>query len=141
MDFRQVKYFLTVVEHDGINGAAAALSVAQPTVSQALRGLERELGVQLFYRIGRGMVLSAAGRSLVGPSRQLLRDVTAVEDMLTVAPGELARRLDIAAFPALAIGPIVDLIARFRRARHGVRAPRGPARRVGLGRGDPGQAQ
>lgn len=117
MDFRQVKYFLAVVENDGIGGAAAVLSVAQPTVSQALRSLERELGVQLFYRIGRGMVLSAAGRSLVGPSRQLLRDVTAVEDMLTVAPGELAGRLDIAAFPALATGPIVDLMARFRRAR------------------------
>lgn len=116
MDFRQVKYFLAVVENDGVNGAAAALSVAQPTISQALRSLERELGVELFSRIGRGMVLSAAGRSLVGPSRQLLRDVTAVEDMLTAEPGELAGRLDIESFPALATGPIIDLVARFRRA-------------------------
>ena len=68
-----MEYFLAVVENKGINGAAAALGVAQPTVSQALRGLERELGVRLFHRIGRGMVLSAAGRSLVGPSRQVLR--------------------------------------------------------------------
>ncbi|RIJ99169.1 MAG: LysR family transcriptional regulator, partial [Acidobacteria bacterium] len=54
MDFRQVEYFLAVVENNGINGAAAALGVAQPTVSQALRSLERELGVELFHRIGRG---------------------------------------------------------------------------------------
>ncbi|MFC9838549.1 LysR family transcriptional regulator [Rhodococcus sp. NPDC127530] len=120
MELRQVEYFLAVVEHEGINGAAASLGVAQPTISQALRGLERELGVQLFHRIGRGMVLSAAGRSMVGPSRQILRDVTAVEDLLATSDGALAGRLDIMAFPALAIGPLVDLVTEFRRAHPNV---------------------
>ena len=115
MEFRQIEYFLAVVEHDGINGAAAALGVAQPTVSQALRSLERELGVQLFQRIGRGMVLSAAGRSLVGPSRQILRDVAAVEELLAASDEEVVGRLDIMAFPALAMGPVVDLVAEFHR--------------------------
>jgi DNA-binding transcriptional LysR family regulator len=114
MELRQVEYFLAVVEHDGIGGAATALGVAQPTVSQALRALERELGVQLFHRIGRGMVLSAAGRTMVGPARQIVRDVDAVEDLLTTSADELTGRLDILAFPAMASGPIVDLISRFR---------------------------
>jgi len=117
VEFRQVEYFLAVVENDGINGAATALGVAQPTVSQALRTLERELGVHLFHRIGRGMVLTAAGRSLIGPSRQILRDVDAVEELLASAdPGEITGSLDLMVFPALATGPIVDLVARFRRA-------------------------
>ncbi|MFZ2177309.1 MAG: LysR family transcriptional regulator [Rhodococcus sp. (in: high G+C Gram-positive bacteria)] len=116
MEFRQVEYFLAVVENDGINGAAAALGVAQPTVSQALRSLERELGVQLFHRIGRGMVLSSAGRSLVGPSRQILRDVMGVEELLAASDSELVGRLDIMTFPGLAAGIPVDLVARFRRA-------------------------
>jgi DNA-binding transcriptional LysR family regulator len=120
MELRQVEYFLAVVEHEGINGAAASLGVAQPTISQALRGLERELGVQLFHRIGRGMVLSAAGRSMVGPSRQILRDVTAVEDLLATSDGALADRLDIMAFPALAIGPLVGLVTEFRRTHPNV---------------------
>ncbi|MDL9945591.1 LysR family transcriptional regulator [Gordonia sp. ABSL11-1] len=114
MELRQVEYFLAVVEHEGIGGAATALGVAQPTVSQALRALERELGVQLFHRIGRGMVLSAAGRTMVGPARQIVRDVDAVEDLLTTSADELTGRLDILAFPAMASGPIVDLISRFR---------------------------
>ncbi|MGG7100548.1 LysR family transcriptional regulator [Rhodococcus sp. 24CO] len=113
MEFRQMEYFLAVVENKGISGAAAALGVAQPTVSQALRGLERELGVRLFHRIGRGMVLSAAGRSLVGPSRQVLRDVAAAEGQLTATDGAVVGRLDIMAFPALTSGTIVDLIAEF----------------------------
>ncbi|MFD6894709.1 LysR family transcriptional regulator [Rhodococcus sp. NPDC060086] len=116
MEFRQIEYFLAVVENDGINGAAAALGVAQPTVSQALRSLERELGVQLFHRIGRGMVLTAAGRSLIGPSRQILRDVGGVEELLTSSSAEVTGRLDLMVFPALATGPILDLIAQFRRA-------------------------
>lgn len=116
MEFRQVEYFLAVVENDGINGAATALGVAQPTVSQALRTLERELGVQLFHRIGRGMALTAAGRALIGPSRQLLRDIGAVEELLTGTPDEVTGRLDLMVIPALATGPIVDLVARFRRA-------------------------
>lgn len=115
MELRQVEYFLAVVEHQGIRGAATALGVTQPTVSKALRALERELGVQLFHRIGRGMVLSSGGRTMVGPARQIIRDVGAVGDLLSAAEGELTGRLEILAFPAAVSGPIVDLIAEFRR--------------------------
>ncbi|HEY5854028.1 MAG TPA: LysR family transcriptional regulator [Aldersonia sp.] len=128
MELRQVEYFLAVVEHHGIGGAATALGVAQPTVSQALRALERELGVQLFHRIGRGMVLSAAGRTMVGPSRQILRDVGAVEDLLAASEGELAGRLDILAFSATAVGPVTDLVAAFRRRHRSVRVRLGELR-------------
>ncbi|MBD0862157.1 LysR family transcriptional regulator [Gordonia sp. zg691] len=114
MELRQIEYFLAVVENQGIGGAASALGVAQPTVSQALRALERELGVQLFHRIGRGMVMSAAGRTMVGPARQIIRDVGAVDDLLTASEDELTGRLDILAFPATAVGPLVDLVAQFR---------------------------
>jgi DNA-binding transcriptional LysR family regulator len=115
MEFRQVEYFLAVVENDGINGAAAAVGVAQPTVSQALRSLERELGVNLFHRIGRGMVLTAAGKSLIGPSRQILRDVNAVEEILAASTDEVAGSLDLMVFPGVATSSIVRLVAEFRR--------------------------
>jgi DNA-binding transcriptional LysR family regulator len=115
MERRELAYFLSVAEHEGIGGAAAALGVAQPTISQALRGLERELGVALFVRVGRGMVLSAAGRSLVGPARKILRDITAVHDMLGAPEDGLTGHLDIAAFSALA-PEVVPLVAAFRHA-------------------------
>jgi DNA-binding transcriptional LysR family regulator len=115
MEFRQVEYFLAVVENEGINGAAAAVGVAQPTVSQALRSLERELGVNLFHRIGRGMVLTAAGKSLIGPSRQILRDVNAVEELLAASADEVAGSLDLMVFPGVATSSIVGLVAEFRR--------------------------
>lgn len=116
MEFRQVEYFLAVVDNDGIKGAAAAVGVAQPTVSQALRSLERELGVSLFHRIGRGMVLTAAGKSLIGPSRQIVRDMNAVEGVLAASTDEVAGTLDLMVFPALATSSIVTSVADFRRA-------------------------
>lgn len=115
MDLHQIKYFLAVVDHNGINAAATVLDVAQPTISQAIQGLERELGVPLFHRIGRGMVLTSAGHSLVGPARRILRDVVAAEGSLVDAAGRPRGRLDIFTMPALSADPVARLVGAFRK--------------------------
>jgi DNA-binding transcriptional LysR family regulator len=76
MDDRRLRYFLTVVEEGSVTSAARRLHVAQPSLSQALRALESELGAELFHRVGRGLRLSAAGEALIGPARQALRAIT-----------------------------------------------------------------
>ena len=69
MDARQLEYFLAIVEHGGFSKAAAALHVAQPSLSQAMANLEADLGVALFHRVGRGVVLSeAAARNCWSPA-------------------------------------------------------------------------
>ncbi|MER7014727.1 LysR family transcriptional regulator [Saccharopolyspora sp. NPDC000359] len=115
MELHQVEYFLAVVDHNGINAAASALQLAQPTVSQAIRGLERDLGVELFHRIGRGMVLTSAGQAFVGPARQVLRDVVAAEGTLVDAAGLPRGRLDIHVAASLAVHPVAQLVGRFRQ--------------------------
>ena len=115
MHLHQVEYFLAVVDNGGINAAAVTLELAQPTLSQGIRELERELGVELFHRIGRGMVLTSAGHALVGPARRLTRDVVAAEGALPDAAGQLRGRLDINAQPALAVDPVGRLVGAFRR--------------------------
>lgn len=115
VEMHQVEYFLAVVDHKGINAAAGALRLAQPTVSQAVRGLERELAVDLFHRIGRGMVLTSAGRAFVGPARQILHDVVAAEGALVDEAGLPRGRLDVAVAAALAVHPLANLVGRFRK--------------------------
>lgn len=115
VEMHQVEYFLAVVDHNGINAAAGALRLAQPTVSQAIRGLERELAVDLFHRIGRGMVLTSAGRAFVGPARQILRDMVAAEGALVDEAGLPRGRLDVAVAAALAVHPLANLVGRFRK--------------------------
>jgi LysR family transcriptional regulator, carnitine catabolism transcriptional activator len=120
MDERRLRYFLAVVEDGGVTRAANRLHVAQPSLSQALRTLERELGAELFHRVGRGVRLTAAGEALVGPARQTLR----MMDTARAAVGEVAElvagTLQIAALATLAVDPLSALIGRFRREHPGV---------------------
>jgi DNA-binding transcriptional LysR family regulator len=120
MDERRVRYFLTVVDEGSVTGAARRLRVAQPSLSQALRAFESELGVQLFRRVGRGLRLSTAGEALVGPARQIQR---AIEEAHNAIAGVVELRtgtLDIAALATLAVDPMAGLIGQFRAEHPGV---------------------
>ena len=74
MELRQVEYVVGVAEHGGFTRAATALHVTQPALSEGVARLEAELGVELFHRVGRRVVLSAAGEAFLDPARRLLRD-------------------------------------------------------------------
>ncbi|SDZ42151.1 DNA-binding transcriptional regulator, LysR family [Amycolatopsis xylanica] len=115
MELRQVEYFLAAVDHGGITPAAAALRVAQPSVSQGIRALERELGVLLFDRIGRTLVVTSAGTAFIGPARRLLRGVAAAEGFFTDAGGVPRGRLDIHAWPFVTAHPVAELVGGFRQ--------------------------
>ena len=123
--------FSAVVEHGTFTRAAAATFVSQPGLSQAIHELEVELGVQLFDRVGRRVQLTAAGRALVGPARNALRDVEVCREAVAAIAGLERGFLDLACLPTLAVDPTADLIGRFRVAHPGVQvtlaAPDDPA--------------
>ncbi|HZV72173.1 MAG TPA: LysR substrate-binding domain-containing protein [Conexibacter sp.] len=64
MTLQQLQYVLAAIEHGSFSAAADALHLAQPSVSEQIRRLEDELGVALFVRTGRRLVLTEAGRAL-----------------------------------------------------------------------------
>jgi DNA-binding transcriptional LysR family regulator len=120
MDEKRLRYFLAVVEDESVTRAATRLHVAQPSLSQTLRALEGELGVELFHRVGRGLRLSAAGHALVGPAREVLSAIDAARDAVGEVAKVLAGTLEIAALATLAVDPLAALIGRFRREYPGV---------------------
>ncbi|MER7839854.1 LysR family transcriptional regulator [Streptomyces sp. NPDC096040] len=65
MSLRQFEYALAVAEEGSVTAAAERLRVAQPSVSQQIRGLERELGVELFARTPTGLVPTVVGRAFL----------------------------------------------------------------------------
>ncbi len=121
MDTRKLKYFLAVVDHGGFNRAAEHLLIAQPSLSQTIAGLEKELGVPLFHRIGRRAVLSDAGKELVGPARVVMRDLDAAQSAVQSLRGIRSGRLDIITMPSPGIEPLTSMISDFTLSYPSVR--------------------
>lgn len=116
MDIRQLKFFLAVVDHNGFSRAAQHLMVAQPSLSQAIAGFERELGMPLFHRIGRGVVLSEAGTALVGPARLVMRDLDEAQAIMRGLKGLRGGRLDLVTMPSPGMEPLTTILTRFSQA-------------------------
>lgn len=85
MDFRHLKYFLEVARHAHFTRAARALHISQPTLSQQIGTMEKELGVPLFDRTGKTVRLTQAGELFRKYARNAVREM---EDA-RVALGEL----------------------------------------------------
>jgi len=73
MDLTALQIFKSVVEHGGVNKAAARLHRVPSNVTTRIKQLEEQLGAQLFLRIGRRLALSAEGKLLLPLADQLLR--------------------------------------------------------------------
>ncbi|WP_321950605.1 LysR substrate-binding domain-containing protein [Burkholderia cenocepacia] len=82
MDLRQLRYFVKVVECGNVTHASEALHVAQPAVSQQMRNLEQDLGMQLLERSVRGVAPTAAGRTLYRHALELLRQADGTRELL-----------------------------------------------------------
>lgn len=93
LSLHQLRCFLAAYEHGSLTAAAEQLGYAQPSVSEQIRTLERSLGVELFHRVGRGVVPSAAAESLRPHAER------------TIAEAEEARRA-VQAVTALESGTI-----------------------------------
>ena len=120
MEIRQLEYVVGVVDEGGFTRAADALHVTQPALSDGIRRLEAELGLELFHRVGRRAVLSAAGEAFVEPARQVLRDLGVLRTSVAGVAGLTAGTLDVVALPTLAVDPLAALVGAFRNAHPGV---------------------
>jgi DNA-binding transcriptional LysR family regulator len=73
VELRQVRSFVVVAEEMNVGRAAARLHLTQPSLSRQIAALEHDLGVELFARVKRRFVLTAAGSVFLADARELLR--------------------------------------------------------------------
>ncbi|HWC12013.1 MAG TPA: LysR substrate-binding domain-containing protein [Acidimicrobiales bacterium] len=92
MELRHLQYFLVLAEELSFSGAARRLHVAQPSLSQQIRQLERELQTELFDRSRRPVQLTRAGELLLGDAYNLVQEVEATaRDVRRAGRGEVGR--------------------------------------------------
>lgn len=103
IEIRQLEYFMMVCDLMHVTKAAEKLGIAQPTLSLQIRALEEELGVPLFDRIGKKIVLTEAGELLRDHGAKIVRDMRNAKDSInelrsyqrgTVTAGALPSDLD-----------------------------------------------
>ena len=79
MTFQQLKYFIETVNCGSISKAAESLYIAQPSLSNAMKDLEAEVGVELFTRTPKGITLTADGIEFLGYARQVVEQASLLE--------------------------------------------------------------
>ena len=84
MTLQQLRYVTTVAESGTISGAAKALFISQPSLTTAIQELEKEMGVTIFLRTNRGVVLSREGDEFLGYARQVLMQAELLEGRYSV---------------------------------------------------------
>ncbi|MYM71573.1 LysR family transcriptional regulator [Duganella sp. FT134W] len=75
MELRQLRYFVAIVDHGSLSRAALILHVAQPALTQQLRQLEEDLGVQLLHRSAQGVLSTDAGKVFYEHAQAILKQV------------------------------------------------------------------
>jgi len=114
MDLRQLKCFLAVARQQNITRAAEELGVTQPALSRSIRELERDLNVELFIRVGRGIVITRAGKQLVDHANHIFRTVERARDAVVAEGNTPQGMVAIAAPPSVGNLFFSTLIERYR---------------------------
>lgn len=83
MTLQQLRYVIEIVNCGSMNAAAEKLFVTQPSLSNAVKELEKELGIEIFLRSSRGISLSAEGAEFLGYARQVVEQAELLEQRYT----------------------------------------------------------
>lgn len=113
---RQLQFFVAAAEAGSVTAAARALSISQSSVTEAIRALEDDLGVSLFDRQARGLLITHRGSAFLRHARQILADVATARTAFRDEAEQTTGRLSLGVTSLVAGYVLSDILQRFRRA-------------------------
>ncbi|MBY5314434.1 LysR family transcriptional regulator [Rhizobium leguminosarum] len=117
---RQVQFFVAVAEQGSVTRAAQNLSISQSSVTEALKELETDLGVELFERHPRGLTITHSGHQFLRHATKILASVSDARTSFSGQQSALSGTLNIGVTSLVAGYVLSDLLARYRRACPGI---------------------
>ena len=121
MDFRQLRYALSVSKERSFTGAAKRLNISQSAVSEQVKLLEEEIGFELFHRTSRGIESTDRGRTFLYESERVMGDLLSLTDTARRLRGALSDTLTIGMGSGMAQIFIPRMFADLKRDLPGVR--------------------
>ena len=116
MDLASLNAFIAIAETGSFSLAGERLHLTQPAISKRIAGLEQQLKVRLFDRLGREINLTEAGRALLPRAYQILNVLDDTRRALTNLNGEVSGRLTLATSHHIGLHRLPPLLRAFTRA-------------------------
>src|SRR3954451_23018416 len=116
MNLRQLHYLVAIAEEGSFTRAAEQLLVAQPSLSQQIKSLERELGGPLLERLPTGVRLTAAGKAFLPEARAAVTHAERARRNARSALGLQAGELEVATVTSVAFGVLPPAFERWHSA-------------------------
>ena len=121
MDFRQLRYALSVYKERSFTGAAKRLNISQSAVSEQVKLLEEEIGFELFLRTSRGIEATDRGRTFLYESERVMGDLLSLSDTARRLRGSLGDTLTVGMGSGMAQIFIPRMFADIKNDLPGVR--------------------
>lgn len=120
MEIAQLRTFIHVAELGSLSKAAGRLRIAQPALSRQIRMLEEELGVRLFERHGRGMIITEQGRDALKHAARVIAELDELKAVAAGSEASLSGHVAIGISPTVADVVSVPFVTAFRSQYPGV---------------------
>lgn len=121
MELRHLRYFVAAAEEEHFGRGAKRVNIVQPALTKAVRELERELAVELFDRLPRGVRLTPAGRVFLDEARATLAQAAHAADRARQAARGQVGAVVIGFVEGVNFHPVfLDAMARFRKEYEGI---------------------
>src|SRR5918992_1697505 len=117
MDLGHLRTFVAVADQGTVSKASIRLGIAQPALSRQIKDLEDELGIRLFDRIRRRLVLTGEGEQLLAHCRGILGAVGSLSEQTELLRRPDAGVLKVAATPQTIDGVLSAFLARYTKRR------------------------
>lgn len=113
MTLQQLRYVVTVAKKGNITEAAKELFISQPSLTNAIKDLEKEMNVIIFDRTNKGVAVSKEGEIFLGYARQVLEQVNLLEDTYKQNSGRKLEFCVSTQHYSFAVNAFVDLIKEY----------------------------
>lgn len=119
MTLQQLKYAITVAQTGTITEAAEKLYISQPSLTNAIHELEKEMNIEIFTRTNKGIIVSKDGEDFLGYARQVLEQAEVLEDKYKGGGGGKKKFCISTQHYSFAVNAFVDLIKKYGQDEYG----------------------
>ena len=120
MDLRDFHYFVSIAETGSFSKAAMAHNIAQSALSRRIRELEHDLGVILFYRNGRGVIVTEIGETFLTRARRVLADVAEIRVNIGATSSTVQGVVTLGVPPSVGLVLLSPLLSQIRADYPGI---------------------